>query len=123
MAYIYDMLSKPGAFGADKALRAKYATEKEAALNAALTNGDSYDLHLMRAEVYVDQGKYDKALEDLSLASDSAYNDPSTHERIISLCRKMGTAKAATQMAVERKWMAEFQKNNAATSSMAVPSR
>jgi foldase protein PrsA len=124
MAYLYDMLSKPGAFGADKALRAKYAAEKESALNAALDNGEANDLRLMRAEIYVNQGKYDKALEDLGVVSQNAYNDIAAHEQIISLCQKMkGTAKAAQQIAAERQWMTEFKKNNASAPGMAIPSR
>ncbi|HAH86862.1 MAG: peptidylprolyl isomerase [Armatimonadota bacterium] len=123
MAYLYDMLSKPGAFGTDKALRDKYAAEKEASLNAALDNGEANDLRLMRAEIYVDQGKYSNALEDLDVVSQNAYNDYAAHEQIISLCQKMkGSAEAARQIAVEKQWILDFKKNNPSGSGMAMPS-
>lgn len=114
MAMIYTILSS-SVSGNDQATKneaAEYKKEAKNALIEALNYTESNQLRLMLARANVEDKEYDKALENLQMVSDNAYQEPpQIHYQILMLAQQIkNSAKAAEIVAKEQKWLDDYNK-------------
>lgn len=114
MVMIYNFLAspKPGETPAAKAESAKYRTEAKNMLTEALNYTENNQLRLMLVNMNIEDKENDKAIENLLIVSDNAYNDNmQMHMQIQMLAEKLkGSPKAAEIIANEKKWLDENNK-------------
>jgi parvulin-like peptidyl-prolyl isomerase len=113
MGYIYDWLRKPDLFKPTKEERIKYRKEARIALENALQYTEANDLRTMLADIAIEEGQYDKALEHLDMVSQNAFDDPAAHKQLLQRYEKLQAyepQKVAGLIAEERKWVADYDK-------------
>ncbi len=117
LAYLYQWLSKPSMFASSKTDQAKYKAEEKKAIESALQYTESNDLRNMLADINIEEGQYAKALDNLQFVSDNAFDDPVTHKQLMAKYEKLQKyepEKVATLIATEKKWLADYDKQQAA---------
>lgn len=117
LSYFYQFLQKPGLFASSKEDSVKYLAEEKKALDNALQYAESTDLRTMMADINIQEGQYAKALENLQFVSDIAYDDPTAHKELMrryAQLKKHDPKKIATLIATEQKWLADYDKQQAA---------
>jgi foldase protein PrsA len=117
LAYLYEWLGKPGMFNPTKAEQAKYMAEEKTALTEALNNTESNDLRTMMVDINMKEGQYDKALEHLQFVSANSGDDAATHQTLLAKyqeLKKYVPQKVAPLIASEQKWLANYNKQQAA---------
>jgi hypothetical protein len=123
MASIYTQLANPSVSPKEKDQTAYNASAKQE-LQLALQYTESSELRLTLAGIEVADAKvaknpeeqYKAAVDDLSYVSANAYNDPKAHEQMLKLYETMlagGYQKAASLVAEENKWKADYDKQMA----------
>ncbi|MHB1456907.1 MAG: SurA N-terminal domain-containing protein [Armatimonadota bacterium] len=129
MVMIYNMLasSAPGDNETAKAEKTKYRTEAKDMLIEALNYAETNQLRLMLVNMNIDDKEYDKALENLLIVSDNAYNENmQVHAQIQAMAARIpASAKSAEILAKEKKWMDDYNQKmkEQQTTSMPVPSQ
>jgi len=111
IGYSYDQMRRPE-FGLSSEEQVKYRAEAKKALRAAWEGSGSNDLDLLLADIYIEEGKIEKALEHLEIASQSAI-DPGIHYQLMSMLEKLtgsGFPKVAELIAQERQWQADYER-------------
>ena len=71
---------------------------------------ESPDLRMMLGDLLVKQNKTDEALEQYKIASESASYDPNIHQQLVMKYQQM---KKLDMVAVEQKWLADYEKRMA----------
>jgi len=111
IGYLYDQMRRPE-FGLTKEEQVKYRAEAEKTLQLAYEGSGSNDLDLMLAEIYLEEGRREKALERLVAASEAAI-DPEIHYQLLDVLerreKELGPAKVAGLIAQERKWLDDYE--------------
>ncbi len=120
IAYLYELLRSPGLVQLSKEDQAKYKAEEKTALQSALGNSESNDLRMMLASILIADGENDKALENLSIVTDNAYDDYQTQTQVLGLYKsiKNGGPKVASLIAKESKWLADNKQQQQPASGM-----
>ena len=111
MGYIYDWLRKPDLFQPTKEERIKYRNEARVALENALQYTEANDLRALLADIAIEEGQYDKALEHLQMVSQNAFDDPTAHKQLLQRYEKLQAyepQKVVGLIAEERKWVADY---------------
>ena len=117
IAYLYDWLRRPGPASPSKDEQAKYLAETKKALQSALDYSESNDLRMMVADINIEEGEYDKALEQLAIMSENAFEDYEAHRQVLSRYERMkgivngsGLSRITDLIAQEREWIADYEK-------------
>lgn len=110
IGYLYNWMRKPGLFSSTKEERLKYRDLAKKALESALEYSESDDLRLMLADIYIEEGKYAKALENLEIVTENAPEDKAVHTELLKEYNKIKRSqKVAGLIAQERKWLADYE--------------
>ncbi|MCX6376891.1 MAG: hypothetical protein NTU88_12820 [Armatimonadetes bacterium] len=67
----------------------------------------------MLADIAIEEGQYDKALEHLQMVSQNAFDDPAAHKQLLQGYEKLQAyepQKVASLVAQEKKWVADYDK-------------
>lgn len=111
IAYLHFWMRNPGFFQASEEEIASETEAAKKALTLALDYAEANDLRLMLAEILVDEGNYDAALEHMQFASENAFDDYQTHMQLMALYQQMkaaGVTKVDALIAEEQEWMADY---------------
>lgn len=118
IASLYGMLQSSPMFGLSKEDKAKNAKLARGALESALVNTEDKTLRLALAKMDIEAKDYKAAEENLSIASENAYDEAQSHEAIRDMYKEM---KRPDLAAKEQKWIDEFNKTQGANGSTAGP--
>ena len=111
IAYLYDGLRRPGPFSPSKEEQVKFRAEAKKALLDALDYCESNDLRMMLADINIEEGEYDKALEHLEIVSENAFQDYAIHAQLVGKYEQMKRSpEVATLIAQERKWLDDYNR-------------
>lgn len=125
MVMIYNMLAspKPNDNAAAKAEEVKYRAEAKKMLIEALNYAETNQLRLMLINMNIEDKENDKALENLLIVSDNAYNENmQVHMQILMMAEKIKSLpKAAELIAKEKKWIEDNNKKMKAQQPSSMP--
>jgi parvulin-like peptidyl-prolyl isomerase len=119
MGYIYDALRKPGSPVTEEE-RLKYRDEAERTLRAAYERTGDNEVDLKLVDIYIEKGKYDLAVEELSLISESLQgsDDIRLHDMTMTALKKVQSLgspdvakKAAEIIQQELQWQKAYHES------------
>lgn len=125
IAYLYTVLRSPALFSPTKEEDAKYRAEAKKVLEEALKWSESNDLRMMLADLQIEEGQFDKAVENLGVVYDNAFEDANVHSQLQAKYEKMkqgGYGKVDPLIARERQWLDDYKKRMQAEQPPQAPS-
>jgi len=120
MGYIYDSLRRPGSPVANEEERLKYRDEAERTLRAAYDRTGDNEIDLKLVDIYIEKGKYDLAVDELALISESLQgsDDMRLHDMTMTALKKVQASgsptaakKAAEIIAQELQWQKAYRES------------